>query len=172
MLLACAGCEAPTLAVVWSNTVTEGPGDVAYYPPRTSGELAERMFVRLSPHLKSLYKEVIASYNGGLLVLCAAGLRALLEGICDDKQTGGKNLQEKIEGLRQFLPTGNITDCLHSFRFTGNEALHALVSLKPQEAKAAIEVLDDLMNFLYDLDYKASRLKYAARAAVPIPPTP
>lgn len=47
--------------------------------------------------------EVISAFNGGLRVLCAAGLRALIEGICADKQIHGRRLEEQIDGLDSLL---------------------------------------------------------------------
>lgn len=35
----------------------------------------------------------------------------------------------------------------------------------PSEASHAIEIMEDLLNFLYEFDYKASRLKAASKRA-------
>jgi hypothetical protein len=75
----------------------------------------------------------------------------------------GNNLAKKIEGLRKFLPSGNIVKYLHGFQFSGNDAAHEMKSLTVQEAKHALEVMDDLLMTLYDLDYKASLLKHAKK---------
>jgi hypothetical protein len=95
------------------------------------------------------------------MVLCALGLRALLEGVCIDKGCTGKDLETKIDGLRKHFPVGNIVDCLHGFRFTGNEAAHQLAPLRKSEAENAISAMEDLLNYLYDLDYKVSLIKHA-----------
>jgi hypothetical protein len=42
-----------------------------------------------SPASSALYEEAITCYNEKVLILCAAGLRALLEGICQDKRIKG-----------------------------------------------------------------------------------
>jgi len=60
-------------------------------------------------------------------------LRALLEGICQDKRIKGKNLKAKIEGLKSLLPNKNIIRNLHHFRFMGNEAIHELAAPKRTE---------------------------------------
>jgi hypothetical protein len=80
----------------------------------------------------------------------------LLEGVCDDKRAKGRNLRDKIDSLQRLLPNKNIIRNLHHFRFTGNQAVHQL--------EALIEVMEDLLNFLYELDYKASRLRKSSRA--------
>ena len=40
----------------------------------------------------------------------------------------------------------------------GNEALHELGAPDRKNLQTAIEVSEDLLNFLYELDYKARRL--------------
>ena len=41
----------------------------------------------------------------------------------------------------------------------GNDAAHELESAEREELRVAIEVCEDLMNYLYDLDYKSSMLR-------------
>jgi hypothetical protein len=88
----------------------------------------------------------------------------LLEGVCDDKRAKGRNLRDKIDSLQRLLPNKNIIRNLHHFRFTGNQAVHQLEAPNPNDARLAIEVMEDLLNFLYELDYKASRLRKSSRA--------
>ena len=46
----------------------------------------------------------------------------------------------------------------------GNKAMHELEPPSRDDLKLAIEVIEDLMNFLYELDYKASKLAAASSA--------
>ncbi|MFQ5894396.1 MAG: DUF4145 domain-containing protein [Nitrospinota bacterium] len=119
--------------------------------------MTSKRFKALPEKLFSIYREIIHAYNGSLNVLCAAGARALLEGICEDKGISGKNIEEKVEGLKRLLPA-NIVDDLHGFRFIGNRALHELEAPSREDLGLAIEIIEDLLNFIYELDYKASRL--------------
>jgi hypothetical protein len=48
----------------------------------------------------------------------------------------------------------------------GNIALHELVAPKKDDLKVAIEVSKDLLNFLYELDYKATSLSRRLGARV------
>ena len=41
----------------------------------------------------------------------------------------------------------------------GNVAAHELEAPNREDLKLAIEVIEDLLNFLYELDYKAQQLK-------------
>lgn len=162
-LYICAGSEMVTFVVhCYSSSNHFGP-HATYYPKRVSGDLNGKIFHKLPSKLHSLYFETIEAFNNGCLLLCTAGLRALLEGICDDKQTGGSTLENKIDRLQSLLPNSNIINHLHGFRFTGNEALHDLSAMTSDEAKIAIEVIEDLMNFLYELDYKSSQVKHATK---------
>ena len=45
----------------------------------------------------------------------------------------------------------------------GNDALHELTAPKRAEVELAIGVIEDLLNFFYELDYKASRLREMRR---------
>jgi hypothetical protein len=74
-------------------------------------------------------------------------------------------LDRKIDGLITFLPSLNLIETLHAFRFAGNDAAHELEALTRDDARTAIEVMEALLNFLYDLDYKASQMRHASKRA-------
>ena len=169
-LWVCCGCETATLVNRWEMPGVEGiPGapqpEVHCYPPRTHGKRSPGYFVKLPKPLSKLYKEIVESFNSGSMLLCTIGLRALLEGICKDKRITGRNLEKRIDGLSKIFPNQSLIDSLHGFRFAGNDAAHDLEGMYPSEASHAIDLMEDLLNFLYELDYKASRLKNAAKMA-------
>src|SRR5258708_16309467 len=152
----CMGCENGLLEVEYENSEMlrsdgadgiEYYSDFYYYPERSQHDLATKQYTKLKPKLASLYSEAITCYNRKALILCAAGLRALLEGICQDKRIKGKNLKTKIEGLKVILPNKNIIRNLHHFRFMGNDAVHELAAPKRTELALAITVIEDLLNF-------------------------
>jgi hypothetical protein len=58
-----------------------------------------------------------------------------------------------------------LIEALHAFRFAGNDAAHKLEALTRDDARRAIEVMETLLNFLYDLDYKASQMRHASKRA-------
>jgi hypothetical protein len=156
----CAGCDSATLEAAWISSVMseeEYADYIFYYPPRAIQDLIRKVFKQLPKPLTLLYEEVIKAFNHQLHLLCAAGLRALIEGICQDKQIKGATLEKKINGLESILPK-NIVEHLHGFRFLGNKAMHELDLPQRDNLKIAIEVSEDLLNFLYELDYKASQL--------------
>jgi Domain of unknown function (DUF4145) len=155
----CMGCERGLLREAYSNDAMGDLYDCQYFPERSQNALVPQPYSKLKPTLVAIYREAITCYNGKALILCAAGLRALLEGICQDKKVKGKNLKTKIEGLKPLLPNKNIIRNLHHFRFMGNDAVHELAAPKSTEVALAIGVIEDLLNFFYELDYKASRLR-------------
>jgi hypothetical protein len=159
-LLICLGCEHAVLQQEYEHSaMQDGDQTFSYYPERSRNELSAKPYSKLKPKLTAIYKEAIICYNEQALILCAAGLRALLEGICQDKRIKGRNLKAKIDGLQKILPNKNIIRNLHQFRFMGNEAAHELDPPKVNELALAIGIIQDLLNFVYELDYKASQLR-------------
>lgn len=159
----CMGCERGLLEEEYDSELVDGP-EFEYFPKRSQQSLVAKPYSKLKPELKAIYEEAITCYNEKALILCTAGLRALLEGICQDKKIKGNNLKARIEGLKTILPNKNIIRNLHHFRFMGNDAIHDLDAPKPTEIKLAIGVIEDLLNFFYELDYKASQLRQMRRA--------
>lgn len=162
LLWSCAGCDTCTLEDKYSaEYMVRADGEYIYesifHPKRSQTTRPSKHFQRLPVKLKLLYGEVMSSFNERLHLLCAAGLRALAEGICADKGIKGKNLEDKIDGMKRLLPA-SIVKNLHSFRFIGNKALHELAAPSDFELGLAIDVIEDILNFLYDLDYKAKML--------------
>lgn len=128
-----------------------------FFPRRTKHDLVAKDYTQLPASLKGIYKEAVMAFNNEIPMLCAIGIRALIEGICFDHEITGRNLEKKIEGLASILPK-NIVANLHNLRFMGNEAAHELSAPPQQELQLAIEICEDLLNYLYELDYKASYL--------------
>jgi hypothetical protein len=169
----CMGCESGVLQLEYSDSeMQDYEAAFFYFPERSQDNLAMKQYSKLKPKLASLYTEAIICYNRKALILCAAGLRALLEGICQDKRIKGKNLKLTIEGLKVLLPNKNIIRNLHHFRFMGNKAVHEFAAPKRTELALAISVIEDLLSFLYELDYKAYRLQELRRNKKPKPPKP
>ena len=104
----CAGCETGTLEVAWTATgMYDGEKEIyeySYHPARGCQDLVQKVFRHLPKPLATIYREVVDAYNHRLHLLCAAGLRILIEGICQEKNVPGRRLEEKIEGLKAILP--------------------------------------------------------------------
>lgn len=159
----CRGCDTATLEIAYTNTGMLDPQarnnvwESIFYPERERRHWPSKQFRQLDEKLTHIHRETIECFNRDLRILCAVGLRVLLEGICADKGVTGNNLHKKIDGLVAYLPS-NIVENLHGFRFMGNEAAHELQAPSRTELALAIEVMEDLLNFLYELNYKARKL--------------
>lgn len=159
-LWACRGCEHVTMQEL---ALDEGGEEIGseFYPSREKHHHIRKSFLQLNRKLSQIYEEIIIAYNSGSTILCAAGLRSLLEGVCADRGIEGRNLYEKIRNMSSILP-GNIVTNLQHFRFMGNEAVHQLNAPSLEDIHSAIEIMEDLLNYLYDLDYKAANLSRLA----------
>jgi hypothetical protein len=167
-LWSCAGCETATLEEVeyFYDYGEDGEPEWApmstFYPARTEGHYTYKKTSALRGRGRTLSPEklryeVIAAYNAGLDSLCAIGLRTWLESICLRENMGGRDLRERIEGLEKILSPG-LVDGLHALRQIGNEAAHELTIPRNQDLRAGIEVLDGIMDYLYELPHKAREI--------------
>jgi hypothetical protein len=164
-LLICAGCEEGTLEVGWTcagdhdRESGEQFWSNTYYPQRKKRQVDAKRFKQLPERLDKIYRETVQGFNIEIRILTAVGLRSLVEGICKDQDIGqsGNNLKTRIEQLDQILPD-HIVEDLHEFRFMGNEAVHELGAPSEADLRMAIEICEDLLNYIYELDYKVKQL--------------
>jgi len=170
----CNGCDEETFEYQYIDADPGGTFGNTYHPPRSAASSADgtlvdilqnKRFQKLDPKLNRLCDEVIKCFNADCLLLCSVGLRALIEGICKEKGVTNGNLEHKVDGLIKFLPNVNLIEALHTFRFAGNSAAHELEPSSRDDAKAAIGIMEHLLNYFYDLDYKASLVRNASRGA-------
>ncbi|KXK16237.1 MAG: hypothetical protein UZ14_CFX002000039 [Chloroflexi bacterium OLB14] len=137
-----------------------------FFPKRTEDGIVFKRYVQLPASLSNIYYEIVKAFNNEIPMLCAIGIRALIEGICFEHEIHGRNLEKKIEGLESILPKNIVTN-LHNLRFMGNEAAHELNTSSQEELKLAIGICEDLLNYLYELDYKTNALNNLRKKQVP-----
>jgi len=184
----CQGCD--TVSFRQTSWFSEGDDEpsVRLYPVRTVDTIASQSFLNLPPALKRIYGEVVDCYNNGNLTLCAAGLRAIVEGVCADRLvvdgpvevplSGGltkterrKSLDGKIAGLHEKgLLTQDSAATLHDLRFLGNDAVHELKRPSEEDLKLAIEIIEHTLHQLYEIPAKALALNKSIGRSSP-PPT-
>lgn len=147
------------------------------YPQRGKDVLVARDLRNVPRNLRSIYKEVITCFNNDSPILCAAGLRASIEGLCEANgvadgpveitkpdgtvETKRKNnLEGKISGLSEkgFL-TKKSADILHEHRYMGNDAVHELSRPSDGDLKIAIELVEHMFESLYEIPEKAEALR-------------
>lgn len=158
----CAGCD--TVTFEWQMVYPDGEEYGECFSTRNS--LQEKLFQKLPPYLVQLYKEILICYQKDCLVTSTMALRALIESVCFDKGIREGNLERKIDGLSKFIPNSNIIDALHAFRNAGNDAAHRLEAPNRESLGQAIEVVEDVLNYLYELDYKAGKASNISKRAV------
>jgi hypothetical protein len=160
----CAGCEQETFEWHYIPTGDELGGNREYYPERTPERpndlLQPKPFLNMNERLTRIYREIIGCFNADYMVLCSIGLGALLEGICKEKGLSGRT---KVNDLIKFVPNLNVIQALIDFVDARNNAAHQLDAPSREKARLAIEVMEDLLSFLYNLDYKALLVKAGAR---------
>lgn len=181
-IIQCQGCETISFRSYSINSEHEdGEGrsipTIRIYPQRSNETLIVNDYMNVPFNLQRIYSETIKCYNHENLTLCGAGVRALVEGICQENGiTDGNvqfkrsnntmgvvkktNLQGKINGLYE---NGKLTaksaEILHEHRFLGNDAIHELSTLSKDDLKLAIEIIENVFETLYEIPSKGLTLK-------------
>lgn len=154
----CAGCDAITYAISswhesdWNPHTGEMDSSWKTYPRADTARQSMADDHHLPGKISSIYQEVIGAMNAQLPVLAAIGLRALIEAICRERNISGGNLEKLIDGLATsgVLSTAQAS-ILHGHRFLGNIAAHEVVSPKPRELVAALEIAETVLRTIYVL---------------------
>ncbi|PRG18389.1 hypothetical protein C6Q35_27505 [Burkholderia multivorans] len=178
----CKGCEGVSFRhAQWFSedqySDDDSPEDHALlYPKRSENTYPIRDFYNVPSSLRRIFREVVDAFNTESSTLCAAGLRAIVEGICAAQgvidgpvevptKTGPKierrsNLEGKIAGLaeKNFL-TNSSAATLHELRFMGNDAVHELDRPPTEALRLAIEIVEHMFEHLYEIPQKASELR-------------
>jgi hypothetical protein len=179
-IIKCKGCG--DVSFLHNNWFSEDMNDEGFIPPTTriypmrgKDILTAKGFYNLEPSVRNIYKETIDCFNNKALVLCAVGIRAIVEGICKiekvvsgtipgDKQRISRGLDGKIYGLvEKGVITRKHADFLHALRFLGNKAVHELMQPSTTELKLSIDIIENMIENLYELDSKISDLNRARR---------
>lgn len=182
-VIECQGCETVSFRhLSWFSEAQDYDDDGTterVYPLRNKDAINVRPYHNVPPNLRRIYTELIDCFNNDSPTLCAAGLRALVEGICAQQgiidgpvevlaKGGGKqtvrrdNLEGRIAGLQEKgLLTQPSAQTLHEHRYLGNSAVHELARPSTDELKLAIEIVEHVLEQLYELPEKAAALHRA-----------
>lgn len=195
-IIQCNGCD--TVSFRHSSMNSEdldsytGEATVTHliYPHRTRDHLEVKTYLGVDPLVTAIYKETIGAYNSRSVLLCAGGLRAIIEAICNSEGIDGGTVQQyrngepvlkpdntpltnysdkldgKINGLAEkgLLTMANAS-LLHEHRFLGNEALHSGRTPSPESLKAAIHIVEHILESLYQLKDQGDIIKRARALA-------
>ena len=160
-IIQCAGCDLASFRELlvtsedWSPDRGPEPQETRY-PEAGPDQLEVKSFFHVPEKIDRIYRESIESFNIRNYILCAVGLRAVIEGICKDAmrncEDAKKNLEEKIEGLhKKGILTETHAKILHTLRFIGNEAVHELSTPPKDGLKEAIAIVEHTIENLYVL---------------------
>lgn len=183
-ILRCGGCQKFSFRTVYwcsENYDDEGrPYSVIHTYPRAS-PIEAKNFPHVPRKIREVYKEVVKAFSDDGYVLCAAGLRAIIDGICSHQKirTGPvkvktkngpkvqrkKDLRAKIEGmLERSIITKSHRDILHQHRYLGNEAVHELECPDSDELSMAIKIVEHTLEHIYELPKAAEEMAALSKA--------
>lgn len=164
-IVQCQGCETISFRKTHENSEDyhqTGPEDVEHtlyvdlYPNPEEGRDTLEDDHLLPSNLQRIYSETIKSINAGQTVLTGIGIRAIVETVCKDKNSNGKDLYAKINDLvTQGVLTKDGADILHKLRTLGNEAAHEVKPHDNVQLGLALDVIDHLLQGVYILPYHA-----------------
>ncbi|MDR2756366.1 MAG: DUF4145 domain-containing protein [Planctomycetaceae bacterium] len=187
-VIQCQGCDTISFRKLESNSENYAPEtgepDVfeTLYPERIEEKNATniiewRSYNELPPKVNGLYEETTRCFSQGFRILCAAGIRAIVEAVCQDKNIkkgtvtikdkSGKtktkissNLEGKINNLAENdILTKSNADILHSLRYLGNEALHELEVPSTEELSLALGIIIHILDDIYKFPLQKKALK-------------
>jgi hypothetical protein len=128
--------------------------------PEINENVAEIKDFHLVPSIVSqIYKETIASIKSKSYIIAGAGMRAIIEAVCNDKNINGRDLKTRI-GKMVFMGIISKDDGkkLHGIRFLGNDAVHDIKPATPDELHMALRIVTHLLETVYTLSYASSIL--------------
>ncbi len=162
----CNGCKSVTLlkefrfSEFWEPNAYTGEMELdvetTLYPNRLQGR-KEMSDLFLVPHgIGIIYSETLNALINSQNILAGIGIRAIVEGVCKDKASTGRNLKDKIDDLanKGFITNDSAT-ILHSLRFMGNSSAHEIKSHGSKELNTAFDIINNLLQNVYVMPKKA-----------------
>lgn len=151
------------------------PEEPLSLPDKRESDMEIRDFTSVPELIDMLYSQVVASFNLRHYLLCAIGLRMILEAICKELELTEGNLYDLHSGARRInsdgasisratlegkinslYETGVIvwkqTLILHQIRDLGNATAHELEVPKRSTIRSGIEVIENVLHHIFELD--------------------
>ncbi len=135
---------------------------------------APKQFKYVPENLNNLYKQTIEAYNSKHNILCAAGLRTIIEGICNELNIKKGYIYEndgtkKLDKDNKEILTGNLAGrifglyekghilftqalLLLKIKNIGNSAVHDIEEINIDTLRQTIDILDSILYNIYELD--------------------
>lgn len=164
-IISCKGCESVSFRKTEANSDELGLNydneygiveNIDIYPNPIEGREQLKDSYLFPTNLRNIYIETLKSINSNQPILTGIGIRAIVESVCQDKNTSGNNLYDKINDLvNQGVLTKDGADILHKLRTMGNEAAHDIKPHRIDLLNLAMDVIDHLLLGVYILPEKA-----------------
>lgn len=161
---------------IWCDSAPDFPAiNIALHPKRGQASIKKPYsFQNVPEDVNSLYKEIVDAYINEINLLCAGGIRAVLETICINKSIRGGNIptedgtppkfKESLKGrIYGLFENGIITkahaEILVHNQYLGDKALHECKKPSTGELEIAIEIIAHTISSVYELGHKSEELK-------------
>jgi len=165
-IIKCNGCNTITFRKNrWCSEFQDEVDNDSYEELYPQSEKSRKQFSNMPFNLNTIYEETVVAFNSNNFILCAIGIRAMIEGICQDKRIEARTLQEKIAKCKENgLISQHQQDALHLLRFLGNSAAHELQKPTEIEINAAFDIIEHMIEDLYELPEKSKQIKTKERS--------
>jgi len=169
-IIECAGCETKSFRLISTSPLNGFKEDGSGYLEKEFLFPARHMLRRpidiywLPPDLRNVYLEVLNALQNEIFTLSAAGIRAVVEGVCIHRNAPHNTLYKNITWLHeQNIITAEQADALHAQRIFGNEAVHQLAKPTEAEFHAALDILETVLTSIYILPKRQAAQEREAR---------
>lgn len=153
----CLGCESVSFRQVSSNSeeyYDDEHNNRQYleseklYPNRSTGRQIDSL--QLPDQIQGIYAETVLALTNEQPILAGIGVRALVESVCKEQNTDGRNLFERIDSLHEkSIITSEQRDALHALRVLGNDAAHETKAHSISKLKLAVEIIEHMLEGAY-----------------------
>ncbi|KAA0958275.1 DUF4145 domain-containing protein [Planococcus sp. ANT_H30] len=155
--------------------------DYYVYPEEPKNEKGEKVpirdvktFTHVPELIEILYVQVVSSFNSSHYLLCAVGLRMIVEGVCKElnvsngfllnedgtkkvnksgKEIESGSLEGKINGLKdKEIIVQNQAKILQQIRLLGNVSAHELKIPRKKTIGSGIDIIENILHNIFDLD--------------------
>lgn len=163
MVVQCMGCESISFVVEHTSSefIDEEFGPYAVldvFPDRCEGINSKKNLFGVPPLIMSIYRETLEAAEHNQPILAGIGIRAIIEAVCENQNSTGNNLYEKIENLKENKVLSEAsTEILHKLRTLGNDAAHKIVVPEMNQLQLAIDVVQNLLQEVYVFPRNAAR---------------
>jgi hypothetical protein len=180
-LFHCMGCETPTLKKTYrfsedmepvynedgnvkrneaGHEVWDVVPKITLWPKRKAQLKQTKNFFDIPPRVKRIYSETIDSFNEGLYILSAIGIRAIIEVVCLEEGISADDLKCKIEKLYEkgVIPK-KVSDALQENRILGNQSAHEVKQFSEDTIDLGIDLVESMLDFHYNSETRAHLIK-------------